>query len=237
MEMAAGNFSLLPIFDFAAHNPMMPHQGSGAVQSAYSKLLNRTIANVPELPGWYLWGKFNDDGSWNIIYLGKSEKRKTSSLHTRMYDQLREKFCPTIWAELYGSEPVLRQSHDAYPHGRYDGGVRKSVGMIGVRFVIWVGVADDISEEVIMRQEMALIKVWESSHNDVRRWRGDASPDALTEEISKIVEDELSRMSKPLYSLPEIEPSTPEMKVSAAHSSEKQPPRDDPFRSNEPQSD
>jgi hypothetical protein len=156
MQMAAGSFSLLPIFDFAAQNPVMPYQNSKVMQSAYSRLLNQTIADVPELPGWYLWGHFRDTGSWNTIYLGKSEKRKTSSLHRRMYEQLQKKFCAPIWAELYGGEPVLRQIHDNYPHGNYDEKARRGLKLIGARFVIWVGVAGAISEEDVMRQEMAL---------------------------------------------------------------------------------
>ena len=201
MNMAAGNFSLFPIFDFAAHNPTIPSYKSKPVQSAYAKLLKATVADVPALPGWYLWGKFNDMGSWATTYLGKAGRQKTSSLRTRMYDELRED-CIAFWAELYGREAMFRASHDIYD-GKYDRQSRLSLNKLGTRYVIWVSVRDAISEEEIKRQEILLMKVWEPTHNIVGRWK-DVIPDDLTKKIGSTIEDELLRIVKTPYSLPKI---------------------------------
>jgi hypothetical protein len=62
MEMVAGHISLSTIFDFAARNNT-PGQKLKRVQSEYAKLLKREVAHVPELPGLYLWGYFDDTAS------------------------------------------------------------------------------------------------------------------------------------------------------------------------------
>ncbi|MGH3967686.1 MAG: hypothetical protein ACRDTV_06095, partial [Mycobacterium sp.] len=113
---------------------------------------------MPELPGWYLWGKLlSDADSWETMYVGKAGKQKTSSLRTRMYDELRED-CLIFWAELYGSEPMLRASSAIY-NGKYDTQPRRALNKFGARFVIWISVEDAINDAELRRQEIALMKV------------------------------------------------------------------------------
>jgi hypothetical protein len=75
--------------------------------------------------------------------------------------------------------------------------------MVGVRYVIWVAFLDGISGDDIQRQEVALMKVWQSAHNKKRNWKGDNSPDAHTAEISSLIEDELSKVTP--YELPRVD--------------------------------
>ena len=197
MITRTGHFNLFPIYDFAANNVLMPSSLNKQVQSDYSKLINKTIEEVPVLPGWYLWGKFNDMGWWETVYLGKAGKKKTSSLRTRLYDELREE-CIAFWAEIYGREPMIKQDHSR-PNAHKYGPPTRALRKVGSRFVIWVAIDDEISEQEIKKQEDLLIKIYRPTHN-AARWNQSAKHDKTTDAIEFAIETELRSIIKPLSS-------------------------------------
>jgi hypothetical protein len=194
MTTRTGHFNLFPIFDFATDHVMMPSSANKATQADYSKLINNTISDVPDAPGWYLWGRLNDMGWWETVYLGKAGKKKTSSLHTRLYDELREE-CIAFWAEVYGREPMIKQ-HTKQPNSQKYGPPTRSLRKSGSRIVIWIAVDDDISEDEIKRQEDLLIKIYRPTHN-AARWNQDAKHDENTEYIEQAIENELRSLITP----------------------------------------
>jgi hypothetical protein len=187
MDITTGHFNLFPIFGFAANNPVMPNPSDRPLQAEYSTLIKSILTDIPSLPGWYLWGKFNDMGWWETVYLGKAGKKKTSSLHTRLYDELREE-CIAFWAEVYGREPMVGQ-HMKFPGYEKYGSPTRSLRKSGARIVIWVS-ADPISEEEIKRQEDLLIKAYRPTHNSAR-WNQREKHDDLTESIENAIEAKL----------------------------------------------
>jgi hypothetical protein len=187
MSLKSGHFNLFSILEFAANNPIMPNPGTKSLQSEYATLINRTVSKVPYLPGWYLWGRFNDMGWWETVYLGKAGKKKTSSLHTRLYDELREE-CIAFWSEVYGREPMVVQHKKLYG-GKYN--PTRSLRKSGSRMVIWVANEDSISEEDVKRQEDLLIKIYRPTHN-AARWNLDISHDEMTTELERVIEEELN---------------------------------------------
>lgn len=192
MITRTGHFNLYPIFDFAAGHPIMPTAKDRINQRAYSELINTTLGDVPERPGWYLWGRFNDMGWWETVYLGKAGRQKTSSLHTRLYDELREE-CTAFWAQVYGREPMVQQYLKLYDN-KYD--PTRSLRKTGAIFVVWVAVDDDISEEEIKRQEDLLIKLYRPTHN-AARWNQSAIHDTTTQAIESSIEAELQLIINP----------------------------------------
>jgi len=56
----------------------------------YKDLTNEIMNSVPEKPGFYLWGKFNDKKFWTNIYLGKAGFGKITSLYQRILEELRD---------------------------------------------------------------------------------------------------------------------------------------------------
>lgn len=194
MKLQTGHFNLFPILEFAASSVTIPSFQDKALQSQYSKLINKTIDEVPNAPGWYLWGRFNDMGWWETVYLGKAGKKKTSSLRTRLYDELREE-CIAFWAEVYGREPMTTQwakMPNSHKYGPPTRALRKS----GSRIVVWIGADDNISEEEIKRQEDLLIKLYRPTHN-AARWNQNATHDDLTEAVEMAVENELKAILTP----------------------------------------
>jgi hypothetical protein len=125
-------------------------------------------------------------GWWETVYLGKAGKKKTSSLHTRLYDELREE-CIAFWSEVYGREPMIIQHKKLYG-GKYD--PTRSLRKSGSRMVIWVASEDSIAEEDVKRQEDFLIKIYRPTHN-VARWNLDSSHDEMTTELERTIEEEL----------------------------------------------
>lgn len=194
MITKTGHFNLFPVYNFVASNVLIPSALNKQAQSDYSKLINMTIVDVPVLPGWYLWGRFNDMGWWETIYLGKAGKKKTSSLHTRLYDELREE-CIAFWAEVYGREPMVKQ-HLTQPGVDKYGPPTRALRKIGSRFVIWVAAEGDSSEEEIKRQEDLLIKIYRPTHN-AARWNQAAAHDETTLQIEEAVESELKQLVTP----------------------------------------
>jgi hypothetical protein len=189
MKLKSGHFNLFSVLEFAANNPtpLLPKSNR---QKLYQKIISGVVSGVPSnKPGWYLWGRFNDTGWWETIYLGKAGKQKTSSLHTRLYDELREENI-AFWASIFGRESTIKQwalSHKASYKNKFD--PIRALRKIGSQFVIWVATDEEISEEAISGQEEILIKVYRPTHN--ARRPGYVKHDALTEEIERAIEGEL----------------------------------------------
>lgn len=192
MITKTGHLNLFPILNFAATNPVIPYLAGRKPQAEYSKLINATISDVPVLPGWYWWGKFNDMGWWETVYLGKAGKQKTSSLRTRLYDELREE-CIAFWSEVYGREPMLKQHT---PITKKYGPPTRALRKMGSQMVVWVAVEDEITEAEIKRQEDLLIKIYRPTHN-AARWNQSSLHDDDTRAIELAVESELKAIVTP----------------------------------------
>jgi len=190
MTTTTGHFNIFSILEFACNHPVMPSPHDKELQKEYANLLKKLVEGVPEKPGWYLWGHFNDMGWWETIYLGKAGKQKTSSLHTRLYGELRDEGVIAFWSQIYGREPVLKQLAKLRD-GKWE--PNRSLRKTGSETVIWVAVEDAISEEQIKQQEDLLIKIYRPTHN-AARWNQDAVHDAMTQDIESAVEAELKSL-------------------------------------------
>lgn len=192
MLFKTGHFNLFPILEFVAENPIMPSPQNHKLQKDHGTLINKVMDKVPlDMPGWYLWGKFNSMGWWETIYLGKAGKQKTSSLRNRLYKELQAE-CIAMWSDVYGHETMVKQYQKLYG-GKYD--PTRSLRKAGAHFVTWVAVEDEISEEEIKKQEDLLIKIYRPTHN-AARWNLVSTHDAVTEEIEKAIETELKSIMR-----------------------------------------
>ncbi len=187
MITTTGHFNLFPILEFACNHPVMPSPQDKGLQKEYANLLKELAKDVPQKPGWYLWGRFNDMGWWETIYLGKAGKQKTSSLHTRLFGELRDEGVIAFWSQVYGREPTLKQLAKLRD-GKWD--PNRSLRKTGSQIVIWVSVEDAISEEEIKSQEDLLIKLYRPTHN-AARWNQSAPHNNDTQLIEQAIENEL----------------------------------------------
>jgi len=190
--MITGHFNIFPILEHAANNPAIPSFENKKKQAEYSQLIKHIIADVPQLPGWYLWGKFNDMGWWETVYLGKAGKQKTSSLYTRLYDELREE-CIAFWAQVYGREPMLKLNAKRPNAYKYRPPLR-DLRKVGAQMVVWLAVDEPIDEEEVKYQEDLLIKIYRPTHN-AARWGKVNLHNVMTEKIELAIEAELKSIT------------------------------------------
>jgi hypothetical protein len=183
----SGHFSLFGLLEFASSHPKYLGVG-GRRQREYSKKVNDLLEGIPKgSRGWYFWGRFNDTGWWETVYLGKAGGRKFGSLRGRLSEEFRDELI-AFWASVYGREVASRQFHKRH-NGRYD--PTRSLRKMGAQFVIWI--AADVPEDKIKRQEEALIRIYRPTHNAQRG--GPMRADKLTEEIECQLERELKEIT------------------------------------------
>src|SRR3989344_5343782 len=72
--ISTGHFDLFKIYSVVAGCPKFLF-GREELK-IYSAVVNSIIENVPKKAGLYLWGRFNDTGWWETIYLGKAGNKK-----------------------------------------------------------------------------------------------------------------------------------------------------------------
>jgi hypothetical protein len=201
--MTTGHFSLSPILNFAKTNPVLPNsrlesEESNRTRADYLKLRQDTLVDVPELPGWHLWGKFNDIGGWETVYVGSTARGKTSQLRARLDEELRDE-CSALWAAVYSRGSALSQVFDIYryrPNHDYYKYNLVSVLKAPARIIIWIGVEDEISKQEIDRQKNILMNTHEPTANISRPDRN-ALPDDRTIEIQREIDAEVSRIVVP----------------------------------------
>jgi hypothetical protein len=152
------------------------------------------LKDVPKVAGWY-WGRFNDTGWWETVYLGKAGTTKHAKLNGRLCEELKDERL-AFWASVYGREAAVREFSRLHKR-KYDRFVTRILRKAGAHFVIWVE-AEHVRDHQIEKQERMLIQIFRPTHNAVRtnpRY-GDRA-DKLTEDIEDAVAREIREIQKP----------------------------------------
>ncbi len=56
----------------------------------YDKLAQTVVSSIARERGLYLWGTYGKNGLWRNMYLGKTGVGKTSHLHARILEELKD---------------------------------------------------------------------------------------------------------------------------------------------------
>lgn len=160
MKIQTGHIHLFDIYKFVAEHPKFV-SGKNGDMGDYTKLVNALVESIPTKAGWYNWGRVNDVGVWETIYLGKSGNRKTSSLKARIKEELLDERM-AFWATVYGSESTERQYQKIFKN-KY-GPATRSYRKRNIHFIAWLAV-DEISEEDIKAEERTLIMLYRPAVN------------------------------------------------------------------------
>lgn len=189
MNFTTGHFNLFPVLNFVAEHPQMPGDGQGDPKG-YLTLVSSLVNSVPQdKPGWYLWGRFNDIGWWETVYLGKAGNRKTSSLKRRIMDEILEERT-AFWATVYGKEFASKMAAKQY-NGRYNGSIPRSLRKCGAHFILWVA-GSPVTEEEISREEKILIDIYRPTSNAQRIAYPERSP--VTDQIIRLIDREIKEL-------------------------------------------
>lgn len=182
-----GHFDLFKIYSVVANNPKFLF-GREELKT-YSATVNDIIENVPKKAGLYLWGRFNDVGWWETIYLGKAGNKKTSSLKARLREELMDERA-LFWATIFGIEPTEKQ-FQKITKNKYGSGIR-TYRKKNVHFIIWASI-DDASEEEIKKEEDILIDIYRPTQN-TQRIRYPAKSE-ITEQIIRSIDDQIDTIT------------------------------------------
>ena len=189
MKITTGHFNIFDILKFVAEHPLMPKRNVGEWKS-YASLVSKLVHNVPDnQPGWYLWGRFNETGWWETIYLGKAGCQKTSSLQQRLKEELSDERV-AFWATIYGREVATKLAHKLYS-GKYVSNIQRSLRKSNTHFIVWLAYPG-ISESEINKEEDALIYFYRPANNARRKKYPEQSD--FTEQIYRAFEEEIDKI-------------------------------------------
>jgi len=208
----SGFFTLYPLLDFVAQNPSLPpflaktdRRGGADFSKKIRSLLEQ--AKVPaDQGGWYLWGKFNDAAWWETIYVGKTGKGKTSSLHTRLFDELREEGTAALYASVYGWDAVVIALRKRAKKHQTDGGkdwfgtggtTQRGLRKRDTTFIIWVTAPEGLSDTDIREIERGLIHLYRPAFNSIRSGKGiiHESVHPLMKDLDEMIQEQIRRMT------------------------------------------
>ena len=185
--ISTGHFDLFKIYSVVAGCPKFLF-GREELK-IYSAVVNSIIENVPKKAGLYLWGRFNDTGWWETIYLGKAGNKKTSSLQARLREELMDERA-LFWATIFGVEPTEKQ-FQKITKNKYGSGIR-TYRKKNVHFIIWASV-DNASEEEIKKEEDILIDIYRPTQN-AQRIRYPAKSE-ITEQLIRSIDDKIDAIT------------------------------------------
>lgn len=187
--MKSGHFNIFPILEFVAEHPQIPSRSKGDFR-LYAKMVNRLTIAIPKEQGWYLWGKFSENSKWETFYLGKSGKRKTSSLRPRIKEELSNERI-AFWAFVYGKKCAFKEHNKLY-RGRFDREAKRSLRKVGANFIIWVS-DEAANEDDISLEERNLISYYQPIGN-IQVVKSKLSP--KTKVIVKNINKEIHKLIK-----------------------------------------
>ena len=175
-KIVSDNFSLFPLFAFVAKDPTLPpllskkeKKKSTPYKEAVVDLLEK--AGVPREAGWYVWGKFNDAGFWEPIYIGKASKGKTSNLFARLQKELQAE-CVAIFATVYGrywataaAKKLFKDKVKKMGGPDFSGNIERSLRKTDTHFIMWARASEGMTPTDISRVENVLISVFRPGFN------------------------------------------------------------------------
>ena len=122
------------------------------------------VGPVQEGTGFYLWGRYDERGQWNSIYLGKSGHGRASNLRARLLEELRDERCCLLPASI-GQATIMDHGQRIYPDmwHRYRKHWERSLRKSGTTHIHWTSI--DLEPALVPDVEAGLIQVFHPSAN------------------------------------------------------------------------
>jgi len=158
--MQSGFTSLRPLYDFLRSNPDPKGLERGSpVRRGYGLTAKRICAEIAPAQGFYLWGRYENNGLWQNIYLGKAGFGKTAHLRARILEELKdERVC--IWRAFVSEETLVKAGEKN--HGTmwriYQSHMTRSLKKTGTTHIAWVADPDHLEDAAVKNIESDLIE-------------------------------------------------------------------------------
>ena len=164
--MHTGIISLQPLYDFLKSKLDENGLERGSfVRRHYGVIAKDICAEIAAEQGFYLWGRYESNGLWRNIYLGKAGFGKTAHLRARILEELKDEQACILRA--FVSEKVLKEAWERnYPKmwHVYKRHMDRALRKTGTTHIAWV--ADpELSNSAVQNIESDLIETFSPRAN------------------------------------------------------------------------
>lgn len=139
-DLKSGMLSLQPLYEFlkSEHNQAGMH-GRSYEGRRYGKEAVSICRNIAATQGFYLWGRYEPNGLWRNIYLGKAGFGRTAHLRARIQEELKdERAC--IWRAFVSIRTMEAAGERNYPRKwhHYKKHMHRALKKKGATHIVWV---------------------------------------------------------------------------------------------------
>jgi len=167
--MQSGFLSLRPLYDLVGSD--IDYNGLDRTSPArrrYGLKAAGLCEEIAPLQGFHLWGRYEANGLWLNIYLGKAGFGKTAHLRARILEELKdERAC--IWRAFVSEETLTeacKRNHPTMWH-EYQFHMARALKKTGATHIAWV--ADpDLENSAVQNVESDLIETFNPRANASR---------------------------------------------------------------------
>jgi len=160
--MKAGRITLDSLYEHARSDPEGGSiRGDSPIGRKYGKKASELVKTIPTDHGFYIWGKYEKNGLWRTIYLGKAGYGKTTSLQARICEELKDERA-FIWVGLHlglNKEDLMGLGQHYYPEKwhQYKNNFTRAFRKSGATHIIWA-VTEGIRNSEVTKLEADLIE-------------------------------------------------------------------------------
>jgi len=111
--MDSGISSLRPLFDYAENDfNCEALDGDGEKGLEFGRMVSDVVQEIPDSPGFFLWGRFESNKAWRNIFLGHS-----GNLKANIREQISDNRA-SIYSFFQNEKPLIKKCVE-YFNGRY----------------------------------------------------------------------------------------------------------------------
>lgn len=150
--METGCIQLSELYGYVKNDPNgNALHGNSKEGREFGRLAKNTVASIKDEHGFYLWGKYEPNGLWRHIYLGKAGYGKTANLQARILEELKDEKA-FLWHNCIDEKPLLKIGKKHYPKmwPSYKNHWKRAIRKVGTTHIIWVSTPDLNNKDVEM---------------------------------------------------------------------------------------
>lgn len=140
MQTQSNYIFIKDLYEFVRCDYYKTFRGNNDLGRKYSRLVSKITSSIPEKPGFYLWGSYNEDTSWNNIYVGKAGSKKSTNLRNRIKEELKDER-QFLWLKNNDEETIDEIGLSNFPEmweKEYRRNTQRALKKFNSTYIIWV---------------------------------------------------------------------------------------------------
>lgn len=138
--MEAGYIELGELYDYVKNDSKgLSLHGNSKEGREFGRLAKSMVDSIRDEHGFYLWGKYEANGLWRHIYLGKAGYGKTANLRARILEELKDERA-FLWCNNIDEKNLLTIGKGYYTNmwNTYEGHWKRAIRKTGSTHLVWV---------------------------------------------------------------------------------------------------